>query len=56
MTTVAFITELFCRVAEQITDPKHNQAKLYPNEVVTLVLVYALKGDGQRTFWRPQHV
>jgi hypothetical protein len=52
MTTVDFITELFCRVAEQITDPKHNQAKLYPSEVVTLALLYALKGCGQRAFWR----
>ena len=52
MTTVDFITELFCRVAEQITDPKHSQAKLYPSEVVTLALLYALKGCGQRAFWR----
>jgi hypothetical protein len=52
MTTVDFITELFCRVAEQITDPKHSQAKLYPSEVVTLALLYTLKGCGQRAFWR----
>jgi len=52
MTTVDFITELFCRVDEQIKSPKHNQAKLYPSEVVTLALLYALKGSGQRGFWR----
>ena len=39
MTTVDFITELFCRVAEQIVEPKHSQAKLYPSEVVTLGFV-----------------
>ena len=52
MTTVDFITELFYRVAEQIVDLKHSQAKLYPSEVVTLALLYALKGCGQRAFWR----
>jgi hypothetical protein len=52
MTTVDFITELFCRVADQIVGPKHSQAKLYPSEVVTLALLYALKGCGQRAFWR----
>ena len=52
MTTVDFITELFCRVEEKIDDHKHPQAKLYPSEVVTLALLYALKGCGQRAFWR----
>jgi len=52
MTTVDFITQLFYRVAEQIVDLKHSQAKLYPSEVVTLALLYALKGCGQRAFWR----
>lgn len=52
MTTVDFITELFCRVADQIVAAKHSQAKLYPSEVVTLALLYTLKGCGQRAFWR----
>ena len=52
MTTVDFITELFCRVEEKIDDHKHPQAKLYPSEVVTLSLLYSLKGCGQRAFWR----
>ena len=52
MTTIDFITELFCRVADQIVADKHSQAKLYPSEVVTLALLYALKGCGQRAFWR----
>jgi hypothetical protein len=53
MTTVDFITELFYRVDNQIGYlPKHSQAKLYPSEVVTLALLYALTGRGQRAFWR----
>lgn len=53
MTTVDFITELFCLVDDQIGDaPKHSQAKLYPSEVVTLALLYALTGKGQRAYWR----
>ena len=53
MTTVDFITALFCQVDDQIGHmPKHRQAKLYPSEVVTLALLYALKGSGVRAFWR----
>ncbi|MFN8440526.1 MAG: transposase [Caldilineaceae bacterium] len=53
MTTVDFITELFCVVAEQLDQhDKHSQAKLYPSEVVTIALLYALKGSGSRAFWR----
>ena len=53
MTTIDFITELFCRVDDGMIDcSKHSQAKLHPSEVVTLALLYALKGEGQRAFWR----
>lgn len=53
MTTIDFITELFCRVHDKIDDSqKHSQASLYPSEVVTLALLYALSGKGQRAFWR----
>jgi hypothetical protein len=56
MTTVDFITELFYRVAIELEQeqqiPKHSQAKLYPSEVVTLALLFTLKGVGQRAFWR----
>jgi hypothetical protein len=53
MTTVDFITELFCDVDDKLElVQKHSQAKLYPSEVVTLALLYALKGSGQRAFWR----
>ena len=48
MTTVDFITELFCQVDDQIGHlPKHSQARLYPSEVVTLALL-ALCPDRQR--------
>lgn len=53
MTTLDFITELFCRVDDKLIDcQKHSQANLYPSEVVTLALLYALSGKGQRAFWR----
>jgi hypothetical protein len=53
VTTVDFITELFCRVDDQLRDvEKHSQAKLYPSEVVTLALLFALKGVGNRAFYR----
>jgi len=52
MTTVDFITELFCRVDNQLGNAKHPLANLYASEVVTLALLYALKGCGQRAYWR----
>ena len=37
MATLDFITELFCRVDDDMSDvPKHAQARLYPSEIVTL--------------------
>lgn len=53
MTTVDFITELFCRIDAAMTDiPKHPQASLYPSEVVTLAFMFAIKGVGNRPFYR----
>jgi hypothetical protein len=53
MTTVDFITELYCRVDDKLGPiQRHSQAKLHASEVVTLALLYALKGGGQRAFWR----
>jgi len=53
MTTVDFITDLFYRVDEAMRDtPKHPQAHLYPSEVVTLSLLFVLKGGGERAFYR----
>ena len=48
-TTIDFITALFCQVDEQLPGlPKHPEAHLWPSEVVTLGLLHALKGVGNR--------
>jgi hypothetical protein len=53
MSTVDFITELFCRVDDAMKGvAKHSQANLYPSETVTLGILFALKGVGDRAFYR----
>ena len=53
MSTVDFITALFYEVDEQLgAIPKHPKARLWPSEVVTLGLLHALKGGGNRAFYR----
>ena len=53
MTKEDFIIDLFCRVDDQMPEAqKHPQAKLYPSEVVTLAILFALKGVGNRAFYR----
>lgn len=53
MSTQDFITELFCRVDDAMKgEPKHTQANLHPGEVVTLGLLFAIKGVGNRAFYR----
>lgn len=53
MTTEDIIIQIFCLVDDQMKDvPKHSQAKLYPSEVVTIGLLFALKGGHFRTFYR----
>lgn len=53
MTTIDFITELFCRVDDTLPElPKHPQANLYPSELVTVGLLFAIKGVGNRAFYR----
>jgi hypothetical protein len=53
MITVEFITALFYEVDEQLgAIPKHPEAHLWPSEVVTLGLLHALKGVGNRPFYR----
>lgn len=53
MTTEEFITELFCRVDDgMVAVGKAGQAHLYPSAVVTLGLLFALKGVGNRAFYR----
>jgi hypothetical protein len=51
--TEDYIIELFCGVDDKMLDArKHTQAALYPSEVVTLALLFALKGTGNRAFYR----
>jgi hypothetical protein len=53
MSTIDFIIELFCRVDDAMpTAKKHPQANLRPSEVVTLAILFALKGVGNRAFYR----
>jgi hypothetical protein len=53
MTTEDFISELFYRVDEAMKPcPKHPQASLWPSEIVTLGVLFALKGVGNRAFYR----
>jgi hypothetical protein len=53
MPTCDFITELFCRIDDAMRDlRKPSQASLWPSEVVTLGLLFALKGIGNRAFYR----
>ena len=53
MTTWDFIIALFYQVDEQMRDmPKHPEAHLWPSEVVTLGMLHALKGGGNRAFYR----
>jgi hypothetical protein len=48
-----FITELFCRVDDMLPKtPEHIQAKLSLSELVTLGLLFALKGSSQHAFYR----
>jgi hypothetical protein len=53
MTTEDFISELFYRVDEAMKEvPKPPLAHLWPSEVVTLGVLFALKGVGNRAFYR----
>ena len=53
MSTEDFIIELFWRIDDQMKDvARHPQSKLYPSEIVTLGVLQALKGVGQRAFYR----
>ena len=53
MSTEDFIIDLFIRVDSVVGDlPKHPDAHLYPSELVTLGLLFALKGVGPRRFYR----
>jgi hypothetical protein len=53
MTTLDVITAFFYEGDEQLRAiPKHPQAHLWPSEIVTLGLLHALKGVGNRAFYR----
>jgi hypothetical protein len=53
MTIKDFITMLFCRIDDAMHQvPKYPLAKLYPSEMVTMGVLFALKGVGERAFYR----
>jgi hypothetical protein len=53
MTTHDFIIALFYAVDQEMLHvTQHPEAKLYPSEVVTLALLFAVKGGGMRAFYR----
>jgi hypothetical protein len=53
MITLDFITALFCQVDDHLPGiPKHPHATLWPSEIVTLGMLHALKGGGNRAFYR----
>ncbi len=53
MATEDIIIHIFYQVDEQLPPlSKHPQAKLYPGELVTIGILFALKGTHFRTFYR----
>ena len=53
MTTEDIIIHIFCKVDDKMPAiKKHSQASLYPSELVTIGLLFALKGSCFRAFYR----
>lgn len=52
MPTEDFITALFSRIDDALDVKKDRRAKLYPSELVTLAVLFAIKGGGKRAFYR----
>ncbi len=53
MVTEDFIIELFVKVDTRMSDvQRHPQSRLWPGEIVTLAILYALKAKGERAFYR----
>lgn len=53
MTTEDFIITLFCVVDDRMGEmEKHSQARLWPSELITIGLLFALKGGYFRAFYR----
>lgn len=51
MTQHDFIADLFCRVDDALSDvAKDPRAKLWPSELVTIGLLFVLRGKSQRNF------
>lgn len=48
-----FTIDLFCRIDQVMLDvPRHPQALLWPSEIVTLAILFVLKGRSERAFYR----
>lgn len=53
MTTEDIIIQIFCTVDDQMRDvQKHSQAVLYPSELMTIGILFALKGVSFEAFYR----
>lgn len=53
MSSDNFIVELFCKIDDKMKEVKrHSQSKLWPSEITTLAILFALKGVGNRAFYR----
>jgi len=53
MTTEDIIIHIFCYVDDRMKNiQKHSQAELYPSELVTIGILFALKGGRFRAFYR----
>ena len=53
MTTEDFIIDLFCRIDDKMQNiSNHSQSAFLPSELVTLGMLFAIKGVGQRAFYR----
>ena len=53
MTADDIILHIFYLVATTMPDkPRHSQAKLYPSELVTIGILFALKGGYFRAYYR----
>jgi hypothetical protein len=52
LTQEEFIAQLFCRVDDTLADlPKDPRSKLWPSELVTIGILFVLRGQSQRRFY-----
>ena len=56
MLIIDFITELFCKVDDilpiRLKRSRHKQRQLHPSEIITLGLLFAIKGVNESAFYR----